>query len=72
MVNLETDRLIFRQWKNTDFPVFSEFFSVENNAQYVGGVKSAEESWRLMATYIGHYELHGFSYLAIDEKSSAR
>lgn len=23
-----------------------------------------------MATYIGHYELHGYSYLAIDEKAT--
>ena len=70
MIGLETERLIFRQWKNSDYPIFAEFYSVERNAQYVGGMKNPEESWRLMASYIGHYELNGFSYLAIAEKES--
>ena len=70
MIGLETDRLIFRQWQNTDYPIFAKFYSLNENARYVGGMKTAEESWRLMATYIGHYELNGFSYLAIDEKDT--
>ncbi len=70
MIGLETERLIFRQWKSSDYPILSEFYSVENNARYVGGAKTPEESWRLMATYIGHYELNGFSYLAITEKET--
>jgi len=70
MIGLETESLILRQWKNSDYPIFAEFYSVEDIALYVGGVKTPEESWRLMATYIGHYELNGFSYLAIAEKES--
>lgn len=70
MIGLETERLIFRQWQNTDHPKFAEFYSIEENARYVGGVKTPEESWRLMASYIGHYELNKFSYLAMDEKES--
>ena len=70
MIGLETERLIFRQWKAADFSVFSAFFAEKENARYVGGVKSSEESWRLMATYIGHYEVHGYSYLAVVEKKS--
>ena len=70
MIGLETDRLIFRQWKNSDFHLLAEFYKVEANARFVGGIKNAEELWRLMGTYIGHYELNGYSYLAIDEKES--
>lgn len=70
MIGLETERLIFRQWQNTDYPIFAEFYSIEENARYLGGVKTPEESWRLMASYVGHYELNGFSYLAIAEKDS--
>jgi RimJ/RimL family protein N-acetyltransferase len=70
MIGLETERLIFRQWQKTDYPEVADFFSTEANARYVGGVKTAEESWILMATYIGHYELNGFSYLAITEKDT--
>ena len=70
MINIATERLIFRQWKKTDYSIFSKFYGVEDNARYVGGVKTPEESWRLMATYIGHYELNGFSYPAITEKET--
>lgn len=72
MIGLSTDRLIFRQWKEEDYPAFSEFYSDETNTRFVGGQKQPEEAWRLMATYIGHYELKGFSYLAIDEKDSGK
>jgi len=70
MIGLETERLIFRQWQHSDYQLLAEFYSKEENAQFVGGIKGPEESWRLMATYIGHYELNGYSYLAIDEKAS--
>ena len=70
MTGLETERLIFRQWKKSDYPLIADFYSSDETARYVGGTKNFEESWRLMATYIGHYSLNGFSYLAIDEKDS--
>ncbi len=70
MIGLETERLIFRQWKNSDYYQLAEFYQNKENARYVGGVKNSEETWRLMSSYIGHYELFKYSYLAVDEKSS--
>ncbi|MEO9803717.1 MAG: GNAT family N-acetyltransferase [Reichenbachiella sp.] len=70
MIGLETERLIFRQWQHSDYQSFADFYSHEEYARFVGGIKNPEESWRLMATYIGHYELNGYSYLAIDEKET--
>ncbi len=70
MIGLETERLVFRQWKHADFSVLAKFYAEESNARFVGGVKSPEESWRLMATYIGQYELKGYSYLALEEKDT--
>ncbi len=70
MTELETERLNFRQWQLDDFATFHRFFSDDANAQFVGGKKTAEEAWRLMATYVGHYELNGFGYLAVEEKQS--
>ncbi len=70
MIGLETERLIFRQWQHSDYKSFAKFYGNEENARFVGGIKKPEEAWRLMATYIGHYELNGYSYLAIDEKIS--
>lgn len=66
MISLRTKRLIFREWQEEDYPQFSAFYEVKENARFVGGVKTAEESWRLMATYLGHYRLKGYSYLAVE------
>ncbi len=70
MKDLVTTRLQFRQWKESDFNQIAEFYQDPVNSRFVGGMKSAEASWRLMATYIGHYELKGYSYLAIDSKET--
>lgn len=72
MTELETERLTFRQWNARDYEPFSNFYQNEQYARFVGGTKSPEESWRLMATYLGHYQLNGYSYLAIDEKESGQ
>lgn len=72
MTQLETDRLILRQWQESDFEHLKYYYSKEETAKYVGGVKSPEEAWRLMATYIGHGQLKGFSYMAVAEKSSGK
>ena len=72
MIGLSTERLAFRAWTNADFPEFAEFFSNVENTQFLGGIKSLEEAWRLMATYMGHYALHGFAYLALEEKDNGQ
>lgn len=70
MIGLETSRLICREWTKADFSLFEKFYADIDNARFVGGVKSPEESWRLMATYVGHHQLLGYSYVAIDEKET--
>jgi len=72
MLKIETERLRFRQWTESDFEEFANYFADENLSKYVGGVKNREASWRLMATYIGHYQLKGFSYPAVVEKSTGK
>lgn len=69
MKNLETERLKFREWQSADFHDFARFYEKKANAEFVGGVKTAEQAWRLMATYLGHYQLKGFSYLALETKA---
>ena len=70
MIGLETERLIFRQWQPSDYPLLVAFFESKENSRFVGGVKNPEAAWRLMASYIGHYHLQGYSYLAIDDKQT--
>lgn len=70
MLNISTERLYFRQWQEQDFEQFAAFFASEENARFVGGVLEPEAAWRLMCSYIGHYNLQGYSYLAVAEKET--
>lgn len=70
MKNLSTPRLTFREWRESDFKPVAQFFADPIAVHYLGGQKSAEETWRLMAAYIGHYQLRTYSYMAVEEKDS--
>jgi len=67
---LQTERLILRMWRQEDFDAYATFYSDEANAKYVGGLMDSEQSWRSMALQIGHWQLKGFGYWAVEEKSS--
>ena len=70
MTQLETDRLTLRTWVADDYESLVEFYKDEANAKYVGGVKNSDEAWRLLALQIGHWQLKGFGYWAVEEKES--
>ena len=70
MLTLETERLLFRQWREDDFKYFQHYFSDENLSRFIGGMLTPEDAWRVMATYIGHYQLKGFGALALEEKET--
>ena len=70
MSEIETERLILRLWSKDDFEQFAKYYADENNAKYVGGQKTLDEAWRHFALLIGHWELNGFGYWAVDEKET--
>ena len=70
METIETDRLLLRQWRETDFAQYAKYYSDKTNARYVGGQKNTDEAWRSLALQIGHWHLKGFGYWAVDEKAS--
>lgn len=72
MIDIQTDRLRFRQWALADFEAFAHYFATAANTRFLGGTKLPEEAWRLMASYVGHYHLLGYSYAPIIERSSGR
>ena len=55
----------------SDFTTFANYFGNEETARYVGGKKTKEESWRLVPAYIGHYQLKGFGYMAVEDKANS-
>jgi len=70
MESIETKRLKLRQWNANDFGNFARYYADEDNARYVGGQKDTEMAWRHMALLIGHWQLKGFGYWAVNEKDS--
>ena len=67
---LDTQRLKLRQLSETDFVYFHEVYSDEETSRFIGGIKSLEDSWRIMASYLGHWQLKGYGYYAVEEKST--
>ena len=67
---LETDRLILRDWREEDLVGLDQIFSNEEHARYIGGVQERWQTWRMLASMIGHKVLRGFTLFAVEEKQS--
>ena len=72
MIHLETERLLLREFKAADFPHFKTVFTNPETARYIGGVKNQEQIWRLLACYIGHWQMKGYGKMAVVEKETQR
>ncbi|SHJ57360.1 Protein N-acetyltransferase, RimJ/RimL family [Shimia gijangensis] len=66
---LETERLILRAPREEDMASEIAFFQTEAS-HFVGGPKKPHETWRLMATVVGHWALRGFGFWALEAKDS--
>lgn len=66
---LETERLRLRPWRSDDLDVFAGFMASEE-ARFIGGPLSREDTWRRVAMLIGHWTLRGFGNWVLEEKAS--
>jgi len=73
-VRLETDRLILRTYRLTDFEDHFKLCADPDVMRYLIGGKPLTkfEAWRHMAFLVGHWELLGYGYFVAEEKASAR
>jgi RimJ/RimL family protein N-acetyltransferase len=68
---LETERLILRELREDDFPVYEELAADPDVMRYLGGkTMTRVEAWRHMAFMVGHWQLRGYGYFALEEKTS--
>lgn len=68
---LETPRLIIRAHSIDDFAALKAMWADPQVVKYISGVPSTEgQSWMRLMNYLGHWELLGYGYWAIVEKSS--
>ncbi len=68
---LETPRLHLRMFRDSDFPVYETWCANIDVMRFLGGrTLNRIEAWRQMAFILGHWELRGYGYYAVEEKDT--
>ena len=70
--SLETERVLLRQFRETDFPDYASICADPDVMRFLGGVMTPLEAWRHMSFLVGHWELRGYGMFAAEEKASGR
>ena len=70
---LETERLLLRGHRPTDFEDSFALWSDPLVTRFIGGKPfSREEVWARVLRYVGHWAWMGFGYWVVEEKSTGR
>ncbi len=68
---LETERLLLRGIREEDLNVLSSMMQDEDVIRFIGGtVLDRMDTWRTMATLMGHWHFRGFGFFALEEKAT--
>ena len=72
MLTLDTDRLILRMPRQSDFDAYAEMCGDAEGMQYIGDGKPLDRpmAWRNMATMAGHWLLRGYGMWAVEERAT--
>lgn len=65
---LETERLVLREFRESDFEPMAAFYA-DPVSEFYGGPCDREEAWRKFAVYPGHWTLRGYGPWAIESKA---
>jgi len=73
-MRLETERLILRPIDpDRDFEGWAEAMADEATVRFIGGqVMNHAQAWRSMAMVLGHWQIRGYGFFSVEEKSSGR
>src|SRR5258707_1233513 len=74
MVTLQTERLIMRMFRESDFEEHSSYSADPEVQRFLGEGRSLTrfEAWRQMAMILGHWQLRGYGQWAVEERASGR
>lgn len=69
---LATDRLTLRQFRDDDLDAFAAIQADPVAARHVGegNVTDRATSWRIMAIFVGHWQLRGHGQYAVEERAT--
>lgn len=68
---LETERLLLRQWRLDDFDRYAEMFA-DPATSHIGGPMLRSDAWRRFLQMPGAWAVQGFAMFAVEEKSTGR
>lgn len=69
---LETERLILRALGEADLDALAAFMADPDVARFIApGPQTREQTWRSIATVLGHWQLRGYGMWAVERKSDA-
>ncbi len=73
MPTLETPRLRLRTHTASDLPACQAMWSDPAVTRFTIGAPSPEsQTWRRILAYLGHWQVMGYGYWAVEEKTSGR
>ncbi len=70
---LQTPRLRLRPFCQPDWPAYARMCADPEVMQFIGGggqPQTAEEAWRSMAVFLGHWQLRGYGMWALEHRDS--
>jgi RimJ/RimL family protein N-acetyltransferase len=73
MSSLETERLLLRQFRESDLDAYAEMCADAEVMRFIsvgGRVMNRQEAWRHMAMVLGHWQLRGYGFWAVEEKAT--
>ena len=72
MVQLQTDRLLLRMFRESDLEAYASFCADPEVMRYLGEGKplSRIEAWRHLALVLGHWQLRGYGLWAVEERAT--
>lgn len=67
---IQTERLVLREYRPEDFEPLASFLADPDVARYLTGEPMTRaDSWRSLASSIGHWSLRGYGTWAVERKS---
>ncbi len=69
---MTTERLLLRQWRESDLDAFAEMMADPEVTRYLMPTTPVDRlgSWRLLAMFIGHGAMRGYTHWAIELRST--
>jgi RimJ/RimL family protein N-acetyltransferase len=73
-ITLTTPRLLLRQFRDDDIEAYAPIVGDPEVMRFLGDRRpmSRSDAWRQMAMILGHWELRGYGYWAVEERATGR